>query len=138
MKGTEQMKYILMMSAPKAGFDTYRSWSEKDVQAHFAVLHQINRDLRDSGEFVATDGLAWPEQAKVVTWGDGGVPVTEGVFPESKEFLAGYWIVDVDRPERAYEIAARISGAPGPGGEPVRMPIEVRQIMHGGTAEDVR
>lgn len=123
------MKYILMMNAPKAGFDTYRAWSEKDMQAHYAVLQSINKDLTDSGEFVATEGLAWPEQAKFVLAGEDGRPITDGVFPESKEFLAGYWIVDVDDPERAYEIAARISAAPGPGGRPTDMPIEVRQIM---------
>jgi hypothetical protein len=123
------MKYILMMNAPKAGFDTYRAWSEKDVQAHFAELTAINKDLTESGEFVATEGLAWPEQAKIVRAGKDGSPITDGVFPESKEFLAGYWIVDVENPERAYEIAARISAAPGPGGERTDMPIEVRQIM---------
>jgi len=125
------MKYILMMNAPKAGFETYRAWSEKDVQTHMAVLRQINSDLTESGEFVATEGLAWPDQARVVRSGKNGAPVTDGVFPEGKEFLAGYWIVDVDSPERAYEIVARISGAPGPGGTPTDMPIEVRQIMNG-------
>jgi hypothetical protein len=123
------MKYILMMNAPKAGFDTYRAWSEKDVQAHFAELTAMNKDLSESGEFVATEGLAWPEQAKIVRAGKDGSPITDGVFPESKEFLAGYWIVDVENPERAYEIAARISAARGPGGERTDMPIEVRQIM---------
>jgi hypothetical protein len=123
------MKYILMMNAPKAGFDTYRAWSEKDVQAHFAELTAMNKDLSESGEFVATEGLAWPEQAKIVRAGKDGSPITDGVFPESKEFLAGYWIVDVENPERAYEIAGRISAAPGPGGERTDMPIEVRQIM---------
>jgi len=129
------MKYILMMNAPKAGFDTYRAWSEKDIGTHFAALHALNRELTDSGEFVATEGLAWPDQAKVVRAGKNGAPVTDGVFPESKEFLAGYWIVDVETPERAYEIAARISAAPGPGGVPTDMPIEVRQIMTGRSAE---
>lgn len=123
------MKYILMMNAPKTGFDTYRAWSESDVRAHFAVLQIINNELTASGEFVATEGLAWPDQAKLVRAGSNGRPITDGVFPESKEFLAGYWIVDVESPERAYEIAARISGAPGPGGAPTDMPIEVRQIM---------
>jgi hypothetical protein len=125
------MKYILLMAAPKAGFDTYRAWSERDVRAHFAVLKSINTELNESGEFVDTQGLAWPGQAKVVRAGNNGAPVTDGIFPESKEFLAGYWIVDVENPERAYEIAARISGAPGPGGIPLGMPIEVRQIMTG-------
>ena len=73
--------------------------------------------------------MAWPEQAKLVRAGKDGAPITDGVFPESKEFLAGYWIVDVENAQRAYEIAARISGAPGPGGTPTDMPIEVRQIM---------
>ena len=123
------MKYILLMNAPKQGFDTYRAWSEKDVQAHFLALTAINKDLTESGEFVATEGLAWPEQATLVRAGEDGRPVTDGVFPESKEFLAGYWIVDVDSPGRAYEIAARISAAPGPGGLPTSMPIEVRQVM---------
>ncbi|MBV9268305.1 MAG: hypothetical protein JO061_19205 [Acidobacteriaceae bacterium] len=123
------MKYILMMSAPKAGFDTYRAWSEKDVQAHFAVLRTISKELTESGEFVRTEGLGWPDQAKIVRAGKDGTPITDGVFPESKEFLAGYWIVDVESPERAYEIAARISAAPGPGGEPTDMPIEVREVM---------
>jgi hypothetical protein len=58
-----------------------------------------------------------------------GMPVTDGIFPESKEFLLGYWIVDVRSPERAYAIAGRISVAPGPGGVPTNMAIEVRQIM---------
>jgi hypothetical protein len=128
-EGAETMKYILMMNAPKAGFDTYRAWSEKDVQAHFAVLRAIGKDLTESGEFVATEGLAWPDDAKIVRAREDGTPITDGVFPESKEFLAGYWIVDVESPERAYEIAARISAAPGPGGVRTDMPIEVRQIM---------
>jgi hypothetical protein len=63
--------------------------------------------------------------------GKDGVPITDGVFPESKEFLAGYWIVDVDSPERVYAIAAKASAAPGPGGVPLNMPIEVRPIMSG-------
>ena len=125
------MKYILLMNAPKAGFESYRAWSKADVEAHYAVLKRINKELSESGEFVATAGLAWPDEARVVRAGKDGAPMTDGVFPESKEFLAGYWIVDVESPERAYEIAARISGAPGPGGTLLSMPIEVRQVMSG-------
>jgi hypothetical protein len=135
MKGAEDMKYILMMAAPKAGFDTYRAWSKQDMQAHLAVLNGINKEVTEAGEFVATEGLDWPDQAKLVRAGKDGAPITDGVFPESKEFLAGYWIVDVESPERAYEIAARISGAPGPSGAPLNMPIEVRQIMTGRPGE---
>ena len=125
------MKYILMMMGTKAGVDTYRAWSKSDVQAHFAFLQRINKELSESGEFVATQPLAAPDQARIVRAGKDGAPVTDGVFPEAKEFLLGYWIVDVGCPERAYEIAARISAGPGPGGVPTNMPIEVRQMMSG-------
>ena len=80
---------------------------------------------------MAAEGLAGPDQAKLVRAGKDGKPITDGVFPEAKEFLAGYWIVDVESPERAYEIAAEASAAPGPGGEPLNMAIEVRQVMSG-------
>ncbi len=124
------MKYILMMTGTKAGVDTYRAWSQKDIQAHFAYLKSLNDDLTQSGEFVATQGLAGPDQAKVVRAGKDGAPITDGVFPEAKEFLLGYWIVDVESPERAFQIAARLSAGPGPGGVRLSMPIEVRQFMN--------
>jgi len=123
------MKYILMMTGTKAGVDTYRAWSQKDIQTHFAHLTALKKDLTESGEFVTTEGLAMPHQAKVVRAGTNGTPITDGVFPEAKEFLLGYWIVDVESTERAYEIAARISAGPGPGGIPTNMPIEVRPVM---------
>ena len=122
------MKYILMMNSTGAGVGGYRAWSEQDRQTHMGVLTQIIEELRKSGEFVATDALAGPNQAPVVRGEKNGLPVTDGVFPESKEFLLGYWIVDVSTPERAQAIAGRISAAPGPGGVPTNMPIEVRQI----------
>ena len=122
------MKYILLMSGTKAGVDSYHTWSQKDIEAHMAILGRINNELTESGEFVATQGLAGPDEAKVVRGEKNGMPVTDGIFPESKEFLLGYWIVDVATPERAYAIAARISVAPGPGGAPTNMPIEVRRF----------
>jgi hypothetical protein len=125
------MKYILMMHCPKTGYDTFGAWPKKDIQAHMAFMHALNRALQESGERVSAEGLADPKQAKVVRAGADGAPITDGVFPESKEFLAGYWIVDVENAERAYAIAARASAAPGPGGAPMNMPIEVRQVMSG-------
>jgi len=122
------MKYILLMSGTRAGVEGYHAWSKQDIEAHMAVLHRINKGLEASGEFVATQGLAGPKEAKVVRGEKNGVPVTDGIFPESKEFLLGYWIVDVANAERAYAIAGQISAAAGPGGEPTNMPIEVRQF----------
>jgi hypothetical protein len=107
-------------------------------QSKGAQGHEIHSDdamcafskrLKDEGVYVATEGLGWPDQAKLVRAGKDGVPITDGVFPESKEFLAGYWIVDVESPEQAYKIAARASAAPGPGGAPGNAPIEVRQVL---------
>ena len=122
------MKYILLMSGTKTGVDSYHAWSQKDIETHMAVLRSITNDLSGSGECVATQGLAEPAEAKVVRGEKNRVPVTDGIFPESKEFLLGYWIVDVATPERAYAIAGRISAAPGPGGVPTNMPIEVRRF----------
>jgi hypothetical protein len=127
------MKYILMMSGTKADYDAYARWSKKDLEAHFAFMHTFNKELKDAGAFVAAEGLAGPDQAKIVRAGPDGGPVTDGVFPESKEFLAGFWIIDVESQEQAYQIAARASAAPGPGvrGKPEPTPIEVRQVMSG-------
>jgi len=123
------MKYILMMNTMKSGHDGFPGWSQKDIQAHIGFMVDLNKGLRESGELVGAEGLTWPEQAKLVRAGRDGVPATDGVFPESKEFLAGFWIVEVASPERAYQIAGRVSAAPGRDGEPLNMPIEVREIM---------
>src|ERR1700685_1858292 len=125
------MKYILMMNATKTNYDAYAKWSKEDLQRNVAFMRDFSKELRDSGVFVATEGLGWPNEAKVVRAGKDGAPITDGVFPESKEFLAGYWIIDVESPEQAYRIAARASGAPGARGKPGHMPIEVRQVLNG-------
>jgi hypothetical protein len=125
------MRYMLMMNAPRGTGDyQVNSWSPDDLKAHMGFMAAFNKELAESGELVGCEGLAAPGEAKIVRVGKSGVPaVTDGPFPESKEFLAGYWIVDVDKPQRAYEIAAKASSAPGPGGTPLILPIEVRQVM---------
>jgi hypothetical protein len=123
------MKYILLMSSTKPGVSGYHTWPQSDRDTHMQTLGAIVKDLVETGEFVATQGLAEPAQAKVVRGEKNGLPVTDGIFPESKEFLLGYWVVDVAGPERAYAIAGRLSAAPGPGGVPTNVPIEVRQFV---------
>ena len=123
------MKYILMMTGTKADFEGYAKWSKEDLRANVAFMRAFSKELKDSGAFVSTAGLAFPDQAMVVRAGKDGEPITDGVFPESKEFLAGYWIIDVESPEQAYKIAARASGAPGPGGVRGSLPIEVRPLI---------
>jgi hypothetical protein len=123
------MKYILMMHGRKADWDEYARWSKEDLNRNVAFMRSFSMELHDAGVFVDTRGLALPQEAKIVRAGPNGEYVTDGVFPESKEFLAGYWVIDVERPEQAYQIAARVSGAPGPGGKPGNIPIEVRQVL---------
>jgi hypothetical protein len=123
------MKYILMMQGNKANFDEYAKWSRDDLARNVAFMRAFSKELKDSGVFVATEGLGWPSEAKVVRADNNGEPVTDGIFPESKEFLAGYWIIDVETPEQACKIAARLSAAPGPNSKPGNIPIEVRRVL---------
>jgi hypothetical protein len=130
-KGEEdKMKYILMMSGTKADFNTFASWPKEALKAHVQFMRAFNQELRNEGTFVDAEGLAFPHEAKIVRAGANGEVVTDGIFPETKEFLAGYWIVDVETTEQAYSIAARASMAPAPEGAfEGHIPIEVRQIM---------
>ena len=123
------MKYILMMTGNKSDFDGYAKWSKEDLQANVAFMRAFSKELKDSGVFVSTEGLGWPSEAKLVRAGKDGEPVADAVFPESKEFLAGYWIIDVEGPDQAYQIAAWASASPAPGGTKGNIPIEVREIL---------
>jgi hypothetical protein len=127
------MKFMLMMNAPKGdGNWGVTNWAPQDFAAMIGFMKNFSKRLKEAGELVGAEGLGAPAQAKVVRAGKNGVPeVTDGPFAEAKEFLAGYWIVDVDTAERAYAIAGEASAAPGPGGKPLNMPIEVREVMSG-------
>ena len=126
------MKYMLMMHAPRAGWTDagIGTWPPEDIKAHIGFMHGFNKELIAAGEFVDAQGLNVPAAARIVRAGKNGAPeVTDGPYPEAKEFLAGFWIVDVESAERAYQLASRISAAPGKGGEPMNMPLEVREVM---------
>jgi hypothetical protein len=128
------MKYMLIMNTPHDGYAQYMKWPKKILEANTAFMQALTRKLADAGELVGAEGLAGPEQAKRVRAGKDGKPITDGVFPESKEFLAGYWIVDVESPERALQIAAEVTTAPhgphvGADGEPLEFWVEVREVM---------
>ena len=127
------MKYMIMMNTPRDGYAQFMSWPKEILEAHFAFMEAFGQKLRASGELLSAEGLASPVQAKAVRAGKDGKPVTDGVFPESKEFLAGYWIVDVDSPERACEIAGEVLDAPHgtvtTSGASFEMVIEVREVL---------
>ena len=132
------MRFMLMMTgpAPKPG-QGIESWSKADIQAHMAFMGKLNGELKAEGVLAGAEGLDYPPQPKIVRATRERKPsITDGPFAETKEFLFGYWIVKVDTPEQAYEIAARASAAPGPGGAPLNMPIEVRQVMDAPPAFD--
>jgi hypothetical protein len=124
------MKYMLLMNHAQGDDAPPVEWTPEDVEASWAHMQQIHQELADNGELLGAEKLAGPQAAKIVSVDETGVPVvTDGPFPEAKEFLAGFWMIDVDSEKRALEIAARTSAAPGPGGKPSRAPIEVRAIM---------
>jgi hypothetical protein len=124
------VKYMLLMQGAQSGWQEFMAtMSPEDIRAHIAFMQKLNQELTAEGVLVDAQGLAGPDQAKIVRAQDGGPPaVTDGPFPETKEFLAGYWIVDCETLDQAIQIAARASAAPGAGGAPVNIPIEVREI----------
>lgn len=130
------MKYMLMMNGPVDSYEQFGAMSREDVEAHIAFMRTFAQRLGESGELVSAEGLEAPTEAKLVRAAADGSPLTDGVFAETKEFLAGYWIVEVDSPERAYAIAAEASMAPGRAGEPMRMAIEVREVASGPPERD--
>ena len=125
------MKFMLMMLGTQKNWESLSTWSPAEFKAHIEFMKRFAGNLAAAGELVMAEDLDMPVNTMVVT-GKGGPPViTDGPFPESKEFLAGFWIVDVPTRERAIEIAGAASAAPGPGGKPLGIPIEVRQVMSG-------
>jgi hypothetical protein len=122
------MKFMVQMNV-KQGPYQMEGWSQEDVKRMVGFMDQLNADLKAKGQLAAAEGLVSPDQARLVTAnGDGTPSVTDGPFAETKEFIAGFWIVDVKSADEAYQFAARVSACPGPGGKPLNMPVEVRQV----------
>jgi hypothetical protein len=128
-EGGSTMKFMLMMMGTLQGMKSFGALPPDDLRAHIRFMIKLNEELRASGELVDAQGLAGFDQHKTVQAREGGAPVvTDGPFLESKEFLAGYWLLECRSLERAVEIAARISTAPGKGGAPMNFPVELRAI----------
>ena len=126
------MRFMLLQNygQVESGCAPMTEWSPEEIKAHIDFQHALNAELLERGELVDAQGLAGPDQAKfVVSDGIGAPVITDGPFPESKELLAGYRLVDVETLERALEIAAQASAAPGSGGAPICQAIEVRQVL---------
>jgi hypothetical protein len=126
------MRFMLLQNYGEAesGCAPMTEWSPGDIKAHVEFQQALNAELAELGELVDAQGLSGPEQAKFVVWDGAGAPViTDGPYPEAKELLAGYRLIDVETAERALEIAARASAAPGPDGVPIQQAIEVREVL---------
>lgn len=122
------MKFMVQMNVKRGPYQM-EGWSQDDVKRMVGFMHDLNRDLKSAGQFVAAEGLVSPDQARLVKANDDGSPsVTDGPFAETKEFIAGYWVVDVANADEVYRFAARVSSCPGPGGKPLNMPVEVRAV----------
>ena len=123
-------KFLLIVDyRPGVDATPMEEWKPAEVRAHMDYYAALNDQLTADGELVG--GHALTQQAKTVTAAPGSAPVvTDGPFPESKEMLAGFQVVDVESWERALEIAALVSQVPGPGGVPLQQPIIVREVMH--------
>lgn len=121
------MKYMLLMHSNKQGWDDMpKTWSQQDLEVMVKYMQELDQDLKDSGELVETRGLAGPDQMKTLQAQDDGEPIiTDGPFGETKEVLAGYWVVDVASEARVLELAEHISRTPGPGGRPVNQAVEI-------------
>jgi len=125
------MRFMLLQYYEQIeGCPPMTEWDPEDIKGHIDFQQRFNDELTESGELVDAQGLAGPELARFVVADGASAPViTDGPYPESRELLAGFRMVEVDSVDRAVEIAARASAAPGPGGTPIRQPIEVRQVM---------
>jgi hypothetical protein len=121
---------MLLITMSQEGWTELATYAPEDIKANVSYMDKLIKELTESGEFVGGEGLGGPARMKVVQARPGGdALITDGPMAEAKEFLAGYFEIDVATPERALEIAARVSAAPGRDGEPVNGPIEVHPIM---------
>jgi hypothetical protein len=134
------MKYLVMVQGSQADYEAMRgngsehspAWTEADVKTMYEYMNAINDDLAESGELVDGQGLAEPARTRHVTLGeDGKAVITDGPYGETKELLAGYWVLDCASLERVTEIADRVLRCPQPAGAPV-YPVVIRPIMEGG------
>jgi hypothetical protein len=110
-------------------------WTPDEVDAHMQFMADFGRRLEETGEYVDGQALS-PEGAFVRYDGPGRPPVTDGPFAETKDLIAGWYVVDVDSWDRAVELAGELSAAPGAGGKPIHEWLEVRPFYAVPSATD--
>jgi hypothetical protein len=103
-------------------------WTPEEISAHVKYMNDFADRLKENGEYVDSQALA-PEGTFVRYGGEGRPPVTDGPFPETKDLIAGWMVIDVDSYDRAVELAGELSAAPGAGGEPIHEWLELRPFL---------
>jgi hypothetical protein len=128
------MKYLLLKhyrGAPATVNDVpMDQWTPEEVDAHVQFMRDFAARLEETGEFADTQALA-PEGAFVRYDGEGRPPVTDGPFAETKDLIAGWYVIDVESWDRAVQLAGELSAAPGAGGKPIHEWLEVRPFLTG-------
>lgn len=109
-------------------------WTSDEVSAHIRYMNDFADRLVESGEFVTSYALS-----ESGTWvrsdGDGRPPLTQGPFAEDKDLIAGGMIIETATYDRALELAAELSAAPGSGGEPIGEWLELRPFLEGSDSD---
>ncbi|SNT60476.1 YciI family protein [Actinacidiphila glaucinigra] len=125
-------KYLLLKhyrGAPAAVNDVpMDQWTPQEITDHIQYMHDFAARLEKTGEFVDGQALA-PEGTWVRYDGEDRPPVTDGPFAETKDLIAGWMVIDVDTRQRALELAAELSAAPGAGGRPIHEWLELRPFL---------
>ncbi|MCZ0980471.1 YciI family protein [Streptomyces diastatochromogenes] len=138
------MKYLVMVQGSQADYEAmagrgsaqYPAWNEAQIKAMFAHMNAINEEVAARGELIDAQGLTAPSTTRFVTVDAHGDPlVTDGPYAETKEVLAGYWVLDCASLDRVTEIAAQVARCPVPAGSPEH-PVVIRPIDETGAGQD--
>ncbi|TVZ03912.1 hypothetical protein EAS64_15875 [Trebonia kvetii] len=119
------MKYMLIIYGND---ELWNSVEPAEQQRLFAAFDEFNKSHYASGELLGAYGMADPAATKLVRLRDGQPAVTDGPYLETKEYLASWYLIDVDSEQRALEIAAALPSA-------VYQPAEVWPILHEASSE---
>lgn len=121
------MKYLILMQVDPKVLETLT----EDQGTLLMTGHQeFIKQTKESGEFLATYALVDPSHSVTVRGRNGAPEVADGPFAETKEYMGGYYLVDVESRERAVELAKKIPDASIDG-----LALEVRQVMHSDGAD---
>jgi len=119
------VKYMLIIYGNQ---ELWSSFDPAEQQKLFAAFDAFNKRFYSTGELLGAYGVADAAATKLVRVRDGQPAVTDGPYLETKEYLASWYLLDVDGEQRALEIAAELPSA-------VHRPVEVWPILHEASTE---